>query len=351
VTLRVLLLGVGCLVVALAACAALASPAKADPQQPIMTLSRLEALLAASPSGTVPGYFLTTDKGAHIATIDCTVEGVVPEAADDGGSEIMFDASGNSIIDAIDGIAEGMSGSPLYVTDPDTSTDELAGAVAYGSEFTDSGLGLATPIEHMMTLESQVSASPLAASRTVALKRPLSIAGTTITGVVMAPNAVAARSIKVGSHTVVMRPLSALSVSGLPAASPLFKTVSKMLAAKGIAISAGLDDQGAVGTEPTFTTPLVPGSAVGEFFDWGDYSYGAMGTTTYTTDNDTLVAFGHDVVWDGQIGAFLTNCDTIGLWSNLDVEQPRRSVQGACPRHDPRRYHGRLGAGHRRHRW
>ena len=300
------------------ALAVVASPAQADPQQPTMTLTRLEALLAASPTGTVPGYFLTTDKGTDIATIDCTVEGVVPEAADDGGSEIMFDASGNAIIDSIDGIAEGMSGSPLYVEEPNTSTEELVGAVAYGSEFTDSGLGLATPIEHMMTLESEVSAGPLTAAPAVALKRPLSVAGKTISSVVVAPTETAARALKVGSHTVVMRPLSTLTVTGLPAASPLYKTVSKMLAAKGIQITDGLDDQGSAGTEPNFTTPLVPGSAVGEFFGWGDYSYGAMGTTTYTTDDNTLVAFGHPVVWDGQISAFLTNCDTIGLWSNLD---------------------------------
>lgn len=314
--LRAVLLCAAALVLSAAACALLAAPAKADPQQPIMTLARLEQLLAAH--GTVSAYFLTTDKGSDIATIDCTVEGLVPEAAADGGSEIMFDASGNSIIDSIDGIAEGMSGSPLYVEEPNTSTEELVGAVAYGSEFTDSGLGLATPIEHMMTLESQVSAGPLAASRTVALPHPLSVAGKTITGVVVASNAVAARNLKVGSHTVVMRPLGTLAVSGLPAASPLFNTISKMLAAKGIAVAAGLDDQGSAGTEPDFTTPLVPGSSVGEFFGWGDYSYGLMGTTTYTTAGGTLVAFGHPGLWDGQLSSFLTNCDTIGLWSNLD---------------------------------
>ena len=243
----------------------------------------------------------------------------MPEAADDGGSEIMFDASGNSIIDSIDGIAEGMSGSPLYVEEPNTGTEELVGAVAYGSEFTDSGLGLATPIEHMMTLESQVSAGSLTAGPVVALERPLSVAGRTITGVVVAPTAVAARTLKVGSHTVVMRPLSMLTVTGLPAASPLFSTLTKMLAAKGIQVAGGLDDQGAAGTEPDFSTPLVPGSAVGEFFGWGDYSYGGMGTTTYTTTDDELVAFGHPMLWDGQVQGFLTNCDTIGLWSNLDA--------------------------------
>ena len=302
-----------------AALAALATPAQAAPQQPIMTLTRLSELLAASPTGTVPGWFLTTDKGAHIATIDCTVEGVVPEAADDNGSLIMFDATGDPIIDAIDGIADGMSGSPLYVTDPANHTDELVGAVSYGSEFTKGGLGLATPIEHMMTLESAISPDALrAAARTVTLKRPLTVGDTTVRTLVMAPTDAAARAARAGADTLVVRPLSSLTVSGLPASSPLFKTLNKILSAKGIQIRAGFDDQGAAGTEPDFSTDLVPGSALGYFFGWGDYSYGGIGTTTYTTDDNTLVAFGHPMLYDGQVSGFLTNADTIGLWGSLD---------------------------------
>ncbi len=107
-------------------------------------------------------------------------------------------------------------------------------------------------------------------------------------------------------------------MSGLPASSPLFKTLNKILSAKGIQIRAGFDDQGAAGTEPDFSTDLVPGSALGYFFGWGDYSYGGIGTTTYTTDDNTLVAFGHPMLYDGQVSGFLTNADTIGLWGSLD---------------------------------
>ncbi len=305
---------------AAASLAALAAPAHADPQEPTMTLTRLQELLAASPTGAVPGYFLTTDKGAHIATIDCTVEGVVPEAADDNGSLIMFDATGDPIIDAIGGIAEGMSGSPLYVHDPGNDTDELVGAVSYGSEFAKGGLGLATPIEHMMTLESAAGTQPLsAATRTVTLAKPLTVAGATVSKVVVAPTDAAARAARAGNHTLVARPLSSLTVNGIPSASPLFQALTKMLTAKGIQVRAGLDDQGAAGTEPNFSTDLVPGSAVGEFFGWGDYSYGGIGTTTYTTDDGKLVAFGHPMLWDGQVSGFLTNADTIGLWGSTYV--------------------------------
>ena len=303
---------------AAAALAAVAAPAQAAPQQPIMTLARLSELLAASPTGTVPGWFLTTDKGAHIATIDCTLEGVVPEAADDNGNLILFDATGDPIIDAIGGIADGMSGSPMYVTDPADHTDKLVGAVSYGAEFTKGGLGLATPIEHMMTLESAVSPDVLrAGARTVTLKKPLLVGGTKVRTLVVAPTDAAARAARTGAGTLVVRPLSSLTVSGLPASSPLFKTLTKVLSAKGIQLRAGLDG-GAGGTEPDFSPDLVPGSSVGEFFGWGDYSYGGIGTTTYTTDDNTLVAFGHPMLFDGQVSAFLTNADTIGLWGSLD---------------------------------
>jgi len=242
----------------------------------------------------------------------------VPEAADDNGSEIMFDASADPIIESLYGVAEGMSGSPLYVHDPANDTDELVGAVAYGFELDASGMGLATPIEHMMTLEAQAAPAPDAVTRTVTLKRPLTVAGAKVDTIVVAPTDAAARAVKVGSHTLVAHPLATLAVTGIPAASPLFTMLDKVLTAKGIQLRAGLDG-GSAGTEPDFTTAFDPGSAVGEFFGWGDYSYGGTGTTTYTTDDGKLVAFGHPMLFDGQVSAFLTNSDTIGLWSNLDT--------------------------------
>ena len=317
--LRAAVLAVVAVALATAALAAVSSPAQAAPQDTIMTLPRLQALLAASPTGTVPGYFLTTDKGAHIATIDCTVEGVVPEAADDLGSLVMFDATGDPIIDSIGGIAEGMSGSPLYVYDPATKTNDLAAAVSYGAEFTKGGLGLATPIEHMMALEPTASPTDVTATRSVSLKRPLSVDGAAVSTMVVAATDAAAQTAHAAGHALVMRPLSVLTVSGLPGASPLFKMLDKVLSAKGIQVRAGADDQGAAGTEPDFTTALVPGSAVGDFFGWGDYSYGGMGTTTYTTAGDTLVAFGHPMLYDGAQSSFLTNVDTIGMWGSLDA--------------------------------
>lgn len=103
--------------------------AGAAPTNPTLSLAKLQAKLAASPTGTVDGYFLTAVKGATIASIPCVIEGVVPQAAYDNGDLILFEAGG-PVIDQAGGIAAGMSGSPVYVSDG--GIDKLVGAVSYG---------------------------------------------------------------------------------------------------------------------------------------------------------------------------------------------------------------------------
>jgi hypothetical protein len=294
-------LGLMILVCVSAAIFALATAtASAQPQEPTMSLADLQALLA--PTGSVPGYFLTTDKGAHIARIDCMIEGIVPQAGADNGDLILFDATDDPIIDAAGSIVAGMSGSPVYVHDPVDDRDELVGAVSYGEEFAMGGLGLATPIEHMMALESDFTIDPMAtsAARTVPLARPVATATGRVDKVVLAPTATAARAARPGRRALVMRPLSQWQVAGVAADSPLVRSLKSDLAEKGIDLRVGLAG-GAAGFSPSFSTPLVPGSSVGEVFLYGDYWYGGVGTTTYTTTDGKLVAFGHPMTWDGQV--------------------------------------------------
>ena len=112
-----------------------------------------------------------------------------------------------------------------------------------------------------------------------------------------------------------MRPLAVLQVGGVPAGAPAFKELQQRLAAKGFDVKAGVAG-GAAGAEPDFSTPLVPGSSVGELFMRGDTWWGGVGTTTYVTPDDELVAFGHPMMFDGNLSAYLTNSDVIGLWSS-----------------------------------
>jgi len=303
-------------VLALAALLALAAPAVAIPQEDTMTLARLEELLAASPDGTVAGHFLTATRGATIETIPCTILGLVPHAAFDNGDLLLFEASG-PVIDRAGGIAAGMSGSPIYVDD---SGDKLVGAVSYGETFTDNGLGLATPIEHMMTLEGQLALLDplsLALGRTTRLAAPVATDEGAVGAVVLAATSAQAERIEARSaaDTAVFRPLAVLQMAGVPPTCRAAIELTKALATKGIEVRTGLAG-GAAGFDPGFTTPLIPGSSVGELFMRGDYWYGGVGTTTYTTADDVLVAFGHPAMWDAGLSAYMTNADVIGLWNS-----------------------------------
>ena len=298
-----------------------AGPAVAAPQESVMTKARLEELLAASPTGTVAATFKTVVKGADIVSIPCVIEGIVPQAAADNGDLIMFQASG-PIIEQAGGIAAGMSGSPVYVDDGGA---KLVGAVSYGEYFTSNGLGLATPIEHMMTLEDDFTIDPLAArlAKAVELRDPLVVDGQTVTQVVVAPTTATARGVDRTSGTVVMRPLSVLQIGGVPAGIDSVKALKTAFAREGIELRAGLA-AGAAGSKPEFETPLVPGSSVGELFMRGDVWLGGVGTTTYTTADGKLVAYGHPGMWDGYLSAYMTNADVIGLWNN--AEEPHKVV-------------------------
>ena len=302
------------LVLVLAFVLGAAGPAVAAPQEPVMTMARLNELLTASPTGTVTATFKTVVKGDDIVSIPCVIDGVVPHAAADNGDLIMFQASG-TIIEQAGGIAAGMSGSPVYVDDGGA---RLVGAVSYGEYFTSNGLGLATPIEHMMTLEDDFTIDPLAArlAKAVDLSRPLDVDGQTVRQVVVAPTTATARGVDRTSDAVIMRPLSVLQIGGVPADLDSVKALKAAFAREGVELRTGLAG-GAAGSEPEFETPLVPGSSVGELFMRGDVWLGG-GTTTYTTADGKLVAYGHPGMWDGYLSAYMTNADVIGLWNNAE---------------------------------
>ena len=101
------------LVCALAVCLGAAAAAPAAPPEPTLTVAQLQALLDASPGGTLEGYFKTVLKGSDIVQIPVTVKSTVPYSIPEG-SLILFQAKGPAI-EEIGGIAHGMSGSPLYV--------------------------------------------------------------------------------------------------------------------------------------------------------------------------------------------------------------------------------------------
>ena len=323
---RNLLLGVLISVLVAAFCAALAVPAaKAAPPSNTWSLSTLQTQLD---SGAVQGYFLTVLGGPTAAdqtpvAIPATIESIVPGQTQDGAL-ILFSATGTTITN-IGGIAAGMSGSPLYIgdpSDPDPVSDPLIGAVSYGDIFTSGGLGLATPIDYMIAVETSHSAgtlanAPAAHAESVSLAQPVMTASATVKRVVVAASAGLAKGVEATSGTAVFAPLDMVEIGGLSAQSALFKQTAAKLEAAGYQVVAAPAATAAGDYDPSWSTPLVAGASVGTLYSVGDLWIGAAGTVTYV-DGATVLAYGHPLNWLGATTGYLTNAWVAGIWNSTD---------------------------------
>lgn len=180
------------------------------------------------------------------------------------------------VIERTGGIAQGMSGSPVYIN------GKLVGAIAYGWSLTDHKIGMVTPIADMLKLweiadgqaEQKVSEQELAA---------------------------------------------------MPAATPLMvsgfgEQALKMLADKlkpynltPYAVSGSIDD---ANNGIAYKT-VEPGSTIGVQLVRGDVSVGALGTVTYV-EGDKILAFGHPFLKRGKANYFLTDADVFTTISGLE---------------------------------
>lgn len=293
------------LVCTLAVCLGAASATAAAPPEPTLTVAQLQALLDASPGGTVEGYFKTVLKGSDIVDIPVTVQSTVPYSIPEG-SLILFQATGPAI-EEIGGIAHGMSGSPLYVVDP--GGDKLVGAVSYGDIFTRGYLGLATPVEYMAAMEDTFLPTPAP----LALPRPVKAGGATLSHVVVARSTREARAVARRAGTAVMAPLATVAISGLPPQSAAYKHIAALFEKHGCDVAP----YGAylAGSALAFETPLVGGAGVGVLLARGDVLAGAAGTVTWN-DGDRVVMFGHPLLGDGTVQYYMTNAVVNGVWSS-----------------------------------
>ena len=273
-----------------------AAPASAAPPASTISESALDTLLQSG--SPVTGYFETVLGGATLAGSRPLWTSPSPSRAScpmpvPQGDLILFQASGSQI-DAIGGIAEGISGSPLYVND--NGTAELAGAVSYGDYFTTQDLGLATPIDEMTALELTYFAAP-DVSATTRLHSAIATPVGAITKVTVAASRAVAAKLHPAAGTAVMAPLACVQVNGLIVGSPVYKK----LAAKFAALGLDLTPQSA---GPALDLPALPplaaGSSLGVMYSDGDFAAGGLGTVTYVDpDNNVVVAFGHPLDTSG----------------------------------------------------
>ena len=240
------------------------------PPTPILPLSEVTP-------GMV-GEARTVVRGTQIVTFPVSVLDVQRTTDGPGGSLILVRAEG-PLMDATGGVAEGMSGSPVYVTGAD-GVARVIGAIAYGSGDQANVIVGVTPIEQMIDSSSGRRANALPTSATPARRAAI------------VRSRPAARRLEARDPgRIGLYPLARWTLAGV--SRPLAATLSKALAISGIQLTS-------IGPRtPRPAVPLVPGSSMTALIAGGDVVLGAIGTTTYV-DGTTVLGFGHPFLGAGR---------------------------------------------------
>lgn len=226
----------------------------------VMPCAAQEFLPVSEVQEGMHGYAKTVVHGTKIETFDVDVLGIMKDKGATGGDLVLVKVSG-PLIDQTEGIAQGMSGSPVYID------GKLLGAVAYGFPQSGGRIGMVTPIGDMLKLwtiddRKDTGLTPPSSKGLIPLTTPLMASGYT-------PDAMDFLAGKMQDFHMV------------PFASA----------------SASQDD---------VPQPLEPGSAVSATMVTGDLKLGAVGTVTYV-DGDRMVAFGHPFMDRGNTDYFMHN--------------------------------------------
>lgn len=208
------------------------------------------------------GIAKTVIQGSKIVTFDVKVIDIVPGHG--GKGDLILVRVGGPVIEKTGGIAQGMSGSPVYIK------GKLIGAIGYGFEFADHNLGLVTPIGDMLkVLDMQDKQKKI-------IQKPIEVDGKKV------------------------NPLKTpLFVNGLRGRA--LEHLKEKLAPFNLEVKQGTG-QGKVDTKDQ---QLLPGSALGVQLMDGYVEAGAIGTVTYV-DQGKLLAFGHPFLNKGLVDLPLT---------------------------------------------
>lgn len=227
--------------------------ALAEAASDIMTLAEVKA--------GMQGVAKTVVSGTKIEEFGVEVLGIMKNKGPSG--DLILVRTFGDLVDRTGGIAQGMSGSPVYID------GRLVGAIAFGWSFTDHKIGMVTPIADMLKLW-ELPSGKSAQAKGEATDDPL-----------LEPEATPLMAAGFGEQALALLTNKLRPYNLVPYA---------------------------VGDAPQDAKlgPLEPGSAVGVQLVRGDVSLGALGTVTYVEDNKVL-AFGHPFLKKGESSYFLTN--------------------------------------------
>ena len=233
----------------------------------------------------------TVFAGDSVESFDAEIVGVVPGGRAEG--DLILARATSPRVERT-GVAQGMSGSPVYVD------GKLIGALSSGWAFSREPLFGITPIAEMLAVLDEpeppvspetagpVGADPLGAPR--ARLGEYRWAGDEDDGLAPSPSPLPRRGSALGLP---------LAMSG--AAPGAAEQLAALFEPAGFAVVPGGRD--AAATRPR---PLEPGDAVAVDVLRGDLNLSALGTVTYR-DGDRVLLFGHPFFHSGQVRLPLSN--------------------------------------------
>lgn len=260
----------------------------------------------------------------EISEFDVEILGIIDHAGD--LSDFIVVRLGGQAIGRAGGIAQGMSGSPIYVD------GKLIGALSRSGSWSKEILpiGLVTPIEPMLHVLDAAGDRPMARAEDHAVLHGVSVVESeeVLTATGHLGDIIVAHPVSTPllTHGLSERSTAAL-LGGIRRETPLL-TLDRVLPIPHDGIDprvSGLATLGlsvipaAGGPSGRIIDPstLEPGSSIGVGLVTGDISIGALGTLTYRED-DTLIGFGHRFLYNGASHFPMTTVSIIDTMKSLE---------------------------------
>ena len=237
------------------------------------------------------GIAKTVISGTKIDTFDIEVLAILKGGAATG--DFIFVRASGETIEAVGGVAAGMSGSPVYIN------GRLIGAITHSlSDGSDPYLALVTPIgEILRVLEAQ---------------QGYHVGACQLEPAVVISKELGEPAGKESEAPLVMTPVKGpVMISGLGGRA--FQLLADGLKGYGLQpIAMGIAEY----QSTKDSNPLEPGSALGVQLIRGDVSATVLGTVTYRK-GDLMIAFGHDVLLKGEAGYIATGAEVHHVVSSI----------------------------------
>jgi hypothetical protein len=238
------------------------------------------------------GYGLTVFSGVRIDTFQVEILAVLRSQS--GPSDaIVARVSGGPLAET--GVAQGMSGSPVYLN------GRLAGAIAWTSTFSKSPIAGITPIQDMLEIPTRPMTPPPRERYAVVDPSPARAS-------LQAPPLLAAGGMLTGTDMVPIK--TPVSVAG-GGDSRTLAYLQQVLDPYGMSVVQG--GSGSMSSDSLRGARLIPGASLAVTLIRGDINVAGVGTVTWA-DSTTVIGFGHPMFFKGHVDLPMSLAYVHFLW-------------------------------------